>query len=170
MQQKDTGKKDLVISSMARKLADVSNANELKKKKKKKLKNPYLVYSSIAIIVTILVIAVFIVNMSMQKQTADITIDSIVQKYPLRNLNDAYKNRSITADQYAIYLRDYLIKYDSLPENFKQEGSVVLSEHIYKSLIDVWMKLNLKTRASLLKDLPDLNPHVEKLKDSLGIR
>lgn len=170
MQRKNIEKKDLVISSMARKLADVSNANDLKKKRKKKLTKPYLIYSSIAVIVTVLTIAVFFVNTSTQKQTANITIDSIVQKYPLQNLNDAYKNGSITADQYAIYLRDYLIKYDSLPENFKQEGSVVLSDHIYKALIDVWMKLNLRTRASLIKDLPDLNPHIEKLKDSLGIR
>ncbi len=170
MQQKNTEKKDLIISSMARKLADVSNANDLKKKRKNKSNKPYLIYSSIAVIVTVLTIAFFIVNMSTQKQTATITIDSIVQKYPLQNLNNAYKNKSITVDQYAIYLRDYLINYDSLPEKFKQDGSVVLSDHIYKALIDVWMKLSSRTRASLIKDLPDLNPHIERLKDSLGIR
>ncbi len=162
--------KDVVVASMAKKLADLSTTETLGKNKKKKLKRSYLIY--IVTFSVFIVLSIVPIMISQSKENSSETERSVSEKMnsPLVLLADAFKNDSISVDQYAFYLKDLLIRYDSLPVKYRTDYPVITTSDIYLSIVKVWMKLGNNTRISLINDLPDLNPQIERMKDSLGIR
>jgi hypothetical protein len=161
--------KDLVVASMVKKLASQPAGQDLKKKKKK-----IHVYVYVIIIVVIVITVMTVCHLTNEKTENDlqkVTIATIKEREnPLFLLQSAFKQDSITADQYALYLKDILIRYDSLPQKYKSPRAVILDEEVYHSMLDVWRLLSLRIKNTLLQDLPGLKNKIERMKDSLGIR
>lgn len=162
--------KDIVIASMAKKLAEQAPIEKIAKNKKKMLNRHHLIYMVTFSLLVILSIVSISINQT--KDNSKETGKSVLEKRnsPLVLLSDALENDSINVDQYALYLKDLLIRYDSLPGKYRTDYPVIATSDIYISIVKVWMRLGIKTRISLINDLPGLNPHIEKMKDSLGIR
>jgi hypothetical protein len=164
-------KKDQIITSMAKKLADVSTVNDLERTKKKRVKKTNQVYIiAVMVFVCLSVIVYAIEKTRREEKLQQVTLASITnQDSPLRRLTEALKDESVTVDQYAMFLSDLLVRYDSIPERFKTDHPVILNEEVYSSLMGVWMQLQNQTRNKLAKILPALKPRIEKLLDSLRI-
>jgi hypothetical protein len=106
-----------------------------------------------------------------EEKLQQVTMASLAnQDSPLMRLTEALKDESVTVDQYAMFLSDLLVRYDSIPERFKTDRPVILNEEVYRSLMGVWMQLNYQTKNKLAKILPALKPRIEKLLDSLRTR
>jgi hypothetical protein len=169
---KSVSKKDQIINSMAKKLADVSAVDDLERIKKKRVKKTNRVYIIAVMIFVCLSVTVYTIEKTRREEKLQqVTMVSLVnQDSPLKRLTDALKDESVTVDQYAMFLSDLLIRYDSIPERFKTDRPVILNEEVYRSLMGVWMQLQHQTRNKLAKNLPALRPRIEKLLDSLRIR
>lgn len=164
-------KKDQVITSMAKKLADVSTVDDLERIKKKRGKKTNRIYIIAVMVFVCLSVTIYTIEKSRREQKVQqISVASLAnQDSPLNRLTDALKDESVSVDQYAMLLSDLLVRYDSLPERFKTNAPVILSEDVYRSLMGVWMQLNHQTRNKLAKTLPSLNPMIEKLLDSVRL-
>ncbi|MBN1760769.1 MAG: hypothetical protein JW863_20740, partial [Chitinispirillaceae bacterium] len=66
-------------------------------------------------------------------------------------------------DEYALYLKDYLIRYDSLPAVYKTERSTTPNTEIFRSLFDIWPQVSLRTRAVMLTSMPFLEDKWEAM-------
>lgn len=164
-------KKDQVITSMAKKLADVSTVDDLERIKKKRGKKTNRIYIIAVMVFVCLSVTIYTIEKSRREQKVQqISVASLAnQDSPLNRLTDALKDESVSVDQYAMLLSDLLVRYDSLPERFKTNAPVILNEDVYRSLMGVWMQLNHQTRNKLAKTLPSLNPMIEKLLDSVRL-
>lgn len=156
---------------MAKKLADVSTIDDLERIKKKKVKKSNRVYIIAVMVFVCLSVTVYTIEKTRREEKLQqVTMASLVnQDNPLKRLTDALKDESVTVDQYAMFLSDLLVRYDSLPERFKTDRPVILKEDVCRSLMGVWMQLNHRTRNKLAKTLPVLKPRIEKLLDSLRL-
>jgi len=160
-------KKEVLVASMAKKLAGESTIELLGKKRRKK---PLLIYIIAIISLTALSLPVLIFNRSQKELKENIAPPVAKNITPLQLLTDAFNKDSISADEYALHLRDLLVRYDSLPVKYRTERPAIRSTDVYSSIVNIWTKLGNKTRIILIKDFPDLNPRIERMKDSLGIR
>lgn len=163
-------KKDIIIASMAKKLADMSTVDDLTRKKNrgKKIKRIHII--AVMVLLCLSVIIYTIEKSRREQKLQHISVASLVNHdNPLNRLTNALNDESVTVDQYAMFLNDLLIRYDSLPEKFKTDHPVILNEDVYRSLMGVWMKLNNQTRNKLVKNFPTLKPRIERLLDSVRI-
>src|SRR5665647_1140298 len=130
-------KKDQVITSMAKKLADVSTVDDLERIKKKRGKKTNRIYIIAVMVFVCLSVTIYTIEKSRREQKVQqISVVSLAnQDSPLNRLTDALKGESVSVDQYAMLLSDLLVRYDSLPERFKTNAPVILNEDVYRSLM-----------------------------------
>ncbi|HON11309.1 MAG TPA: hypothetical protein PLE24_10615 [Chitinispirillaceae bacterium] len=88
--------------------------------------------------------------------------DSTLSDNPLSRLRNDFRQNLISPDQFAIYLQDLLIRYDSLPEYYKTRRPVISVDQVYNELTQVWSLLNLHVRSSILEALPDFRTEINK--------
>jgi hypothetical protein len=164
-------KKDKIITSMAKKLADVTAVDDLARIKKNRGKKNDRIYIIAVIGVLCLSGIIYTIEKSGREQKLQqLSVASLVNNdNPLNRLTNALKDESVTVDQYAMFLNDMLLSYDSLPEKYKTDSPVILNEDVYKSIMRVWMQLNHQTRNKLIKNLPALKPRIERLLDSVRV-
>ena len=169
---KAVSKKDLIVTSMAKKLADVSVGGNLDRKKKRSNKKRNRMYMIAGMVFVCLSVTVYTIEKSRRDLKVQlVTVAALANNdSPLNRLADALKSNSISVDQYALFLSDLLVRYDSLPQKFKTDRPVILNEDVYKSLMGVWMQLSLPNRNKLISILPALVPRVEKMRDSLRLQ
>ena len=172
VKSKDTKIKDKIVSSMAKKLANVSTIDDLNKIKKQRNRKPVPVYL-VAIVITVCITAAFYFASSSNEEMRAKKIAAanlMLKDNPLTKLNIALKNDVISPDQFAMYCKDLLVRYDSLPDNFKTARPVISSNDVYAALGSVWLQLYPQTKSKLTKELPGLSGKIEHYMDSMGIR
>jgi hypothetical protein len=84
-------------------------------------------------------------------------------KSTLDLLNDDFTEQKISADQYALFIKDYLIRYDSLPAHYKTSRITINSTEMYAALLTMWPRVNLRTRSDILKIMPFLEQKWQSL-------
>ena len=59
----------------------------------------------------------------------------------------------IGADEYALYMAYLLVKYDSIPENFKTPSPKIMSKEVYAELDRIWGSISLRMRQKITFEL-----------------
>jgi hypothetical protein len=154
--------RERLVRSMAGKLA-TGNGIEVIAVSRRKKRTRKLIYISVPAILFVIVGIVISVK---SPGTAAITFKSGQPVTPRVNLiqllHQDLEIKKITVNQYAFYLRDILIRYDSLPSQYHPARPAVTTEAIYDSLCAVWSKIDLKNRAQLLKELPKIDEYLKE--------
>lgn len=156
---KAISRRDKLVDSMTNKLANGSNVKKvISTHRKRRIETMKYVYIAIALSVvsTGMTYLVMTGKVAPGLTGANETIVAAPVKTTLDLLNDDLSMEKIRADQYALYLRDYLIRYDSLPDVYKSPFSGLTSGEAYRALYMIWPKLSLRTRSDLLKSMPFL--------------
>lgn len=153
---KRTERRDKFITSMAQKLAKGNGVEMIAaaKRRKKRKKLTYIIGGVIAFIISGLII-----YFHMPKQVKfdpEVYKQNQLQRYPINKLSTDYQESKFSTDQYALYLKDFLINYKSLPQEYKIDDPFIEASAVYDSLIAVWPEISLSTRLKLQKLLPDL--------------
>ncbi|NLD94863.1 MAG: hypothetical protein GX639_19585 [Fibrobacter sp.] len=163
--------KDKVVSSMAKKLANEEMAADIEKIKKKRRRKPLVGYVAAILFTVVMTVLFYFAILSTEKVQEEqrIAVQIALEDNPLSRLQTALTNDLITADQYALYCRDLLLRYDSLPEQYKTDKVILSREDVYSSIISVWFNLYPRTKAALTGELVGLKEAVEKHFDSLGL-
>lgn len=147
--------RDEVVASMANKLADgaiVAN-NSTKKNRHKKV----MIKCYIAVGVLILLITIALRNKSPQEETGSTYLKSAtVLQSPFLKMKTAFNEGTISVDEYALYLNYLLVKYDSVPEQYRTPRPIVQEKQIVEELKKIWSKINLSTRKKIERDIPQL--------------
>jgi hypothetical protein len=154
--------RERLVRSMAGKLATGNGIEVIAVSRRKKIVRKYI-YISIPVVLFI-IIGVFLFIKS--SGTTEITFKSeqkVTQRIDLLQLlHQDLENKKITVNQYAFYLRDILIRYDSLPLEYRPARPAVVTEDIYDSLCAVWPKIDQKSRAQLFKELPKIDTYLKE--------
>ncbi len=141
-----------VIASMANKLADGSVEGTKKKFHRKIL---IINLSVISLFGTM----VFFVSTSISKKSSqqelhnDFLQTASVTQSPLEKLKSAFQDGAIGADEYALYMTYLLVRYDSVPQNFKTPRPMINSEELYAELNKVWGRVSLRMRQRISEEL-----------------
>lgn len=164
--------KDKVVASMAKKLANENTAAEIEKNKKKRRRKPILGFV-VAVLFSIIITVLFyfaILSTEKVQEEQRVAVQEALQDNPLSRLRTALTKDSITADQFAFYCRDLLVRYDSLPEQYKTDKVILSRDDIYASIVSVWFNLYPKTKIALTRELDGLKDAVENHMDSLDVK
>jgi hypothetical protein len=146
-----------VVDSMAKKFADHGSVEQIIIRHRKKLlrssKTLYIIIA--ATVVSMILTGLFTVGI-IQPPVQTKENGPVVMK--VRNSLDILLEdldaKKISPDEFVLYCKDYLIRYDSLPDRYKTPFSITSSSEVYGVIVDVWPKLSLRTRQVMLKNLP----------------
>lgn len=154
--------RERLVRSMAGKLA-TGNGIEVIAVSRRKKKARKVLYICIPVALFIIICIVVLVK---SPGTTAITIKSgqpVVQRISLLQLlHQDLENRKLSVNQYAFYLRDILIRYDSLPSEYRPARPVVVTEDIFDSLCAIWPKIDMKSREQLFKELPKIDTYLRE--------
>ena len=125
-----------VIASMASKLAEGSVVNA-----KKKFHHKILLINLAVILLSGTM--VLIVTISISKNLCTRIIMTLSAGYlcnaePFTEIKKAFQDEVIGADEYALHMAYLLVKYDSIPENFKTPSPKIMSKEVYAELDRIW--------------------------------
>lgn len=150
--------REQVVASMAKKLSQGSGKEIFSTQKKKGMKPHLYLY----IIMSILIVSTAITGIIVTRNTANKLLNSAAPKLaavflsPLELITAAHREEKISTDQCALYLKDILVRYDSLPPEFKPNHAVIADTSVYKALVTLWPHVSLQTRSSITTRLPKL--------------
>ena len=153
--------RDRVVASMSKKLANTKGVNAANRSRK--IRTTLIINALIGSALVLLICILFT-----NKKTAAVnqnvrsSNDSTLSDSPLSRLRNDFRQNLISPDQFAIYLQDLLIRYDSLPEYYKTRRPVISVDQVYNELTQVWPLLNLRVRSSILEALPDFKSEINK--------
>lgn len=159
---KRNDERERLVRSMASKLA-TGNGIEVIASSRRKKRARTVIYLGVPVI--LFIIAGIVISVK-SPGTAAIAFKSGQPSTSKVNLiqliHQDLEIKKITVNQYAFYLRDILIRYDSLPSQYRPARPVATTENIYDSLCAVWSKIDLKNRAQLLKELPKIEEYLRE--------
>jgi hypothetical protein len=142
---------------MAKKLAENSSSEIIIKKK---LSDKYIYFISVAVLLAIVSITAISFN---NKSTVQLNQEpervSRIDN-PVAKLKNAYDDKVINENQYAIYLKDLLIRYDSLPEKYKVTSPVISDKEVFNELSAIWPDLSYNIRLELVNAVPDVEKRI----------
>ena len=159
---KKVSKRTKVVDSMAKKFADSSSVTTIiTAHRKRQVKPAVYIYiliglSVVSTGVTTLIMTGKISTPGSSRRSATALADSAPVKSSLALLQNDLEEKKISPDEYVLYLKDYLIRYDSLPEIYKSTQSSTTSTEVYQALFAIWPQVALRTRATMLKAMPFL--------------
>jgi hypothetical protein len=162
---KKISRRDKLVDSMAKKLADGNGvAKVITTHRKRRLQTMKYVYIALALSVVSTTITYFVMTGKIAPGLtgANEVVVAVPEKTSLDLLNDDLTAKKIGPDQYALFIRDYLIRYDSLPAVYQVPFSGLTSGEVYRALYNIWPKLSLRTRSDLLREMPFLANKWEK--------
>ena len=162
---KAIARRDKLVDSMTNKLADSGTVKKVitthRKRRIETLKYVYIALA-LSVVSTSITYLVMTGKVAPGITGADDAVVAAPVKTTLDLLNDDLNMEKIRADQYSLYLRDYLIRYDSLPAVYKTPLAGLASGEVYRALYTIWPKLSLRTRSELLKTMPFLSKKWER--------
>ncbi|MFP4164229.1 MAG: hypothetical protein ACLFQB_09905 [Chitinispirillaceae bacterium] len=148
----DKYRKDF-LDSMARKLA-VPESEILAVPKKPKL----FLYFIPGLVAIIIGITAFILFASPRENvSSDEQIMPSKAVNPALKLSQSYQKCELGMDEYAGYLCDILVRYDSLPGKYKAEVPLIRPEQVKDTLVNLWPRLRASTKRNLLDDIPEMS-------------
>ena len=164
---KKISRRDNVVDSMARKFADSGTvSNIITTHRKQRIKPAVYVY----ILVGLSVISTAFTALVMTEKIPSGLIGGNKQQgkvVPVINTVDLLRadlaKKEIGIDDYALYIKDYLVHYGSLPDRYKTERSSTNSNELFRELYTVWPEVSLRSRAVILNDMPFLEARWEAL-------
>lgn len=150
--------REQVVASMAKKLSQGSSTNIIAAQKKKGAKPLVYLYIFIGLLIVSTTITGIIVTGSTSHKLLHPTAPklAVVFSSPLDLITAAHREEKISTDQCALYLKDILIRYDSLPPEFKPDHAVIADTSVYKTLVTLWPHISLRTRSNIITRLPKL--------------
>ena len=163
---KKINRRDKVVDSIAKKFANHNNVEQIisthRKKQIKPIKYVYILIG-LSVISTSLTSLVMTGKIAPGLTGGKRNVAATVQLNSVDLLKKDLNEDKIGPDQFALYLKDYLIRYDSLPDHYKTSSSTTTSSDIYRALYAIWPQVNLRTRALVIKALPRLEKTWNKL-------
>jgi len=159
-------RREKVVDSMAKKFADRGNVQQIIVRHRRKIlqskKTLWLIIAGtvVSMIITVLVTAGVVKPPALVGGKVEQRI-AITETLDL--LRTDLASGDIGADQFALYCRDFLIRYDSLPQRYQTPFSTTTGDDIYRAIAGVWPSLHLRTRQVLLHDLP----HIETVQKQI---
>lgn len=150
--------REQIIASMAKKLAENSSSEIIVKKK---LSDKYIYFIVAAVLLAGLSIGIAISfnNKGTIEENEESEKVSRIDN-PVVKLKNAYDDKMINENQYAIYLKDLLIRYDSLPEKYKVISPVVSDKEVFDELSAIWPDLSNNIRLELTNAIPDVENRI----------
>lgn len=156
LQQK---RREEVVKSMAKKLAVPGESPEIvEKKRKKKTRNVFVIVAFTIMSMIALSVIFYYVR---QELVFHITDHSEEVNCPVALIDDAYNRGEITVNDYGSYLMDILIRYDSLPEDFRVNNPLVFRDAIFEKLANSWDNFRPDLRRSMVKNIPQIEKKLE---------
>ncbi|NLP01082.1 MAG: hypothetical protein GX089_01165 [Fibrobacter sp.] len=153
--------RDRVVASMSKKLANTKGVNAANRSRK--IRTTLIIIALIGSVLILLAGILFTNKKGVAfNQNIRSGYDSTLSDNPLSRLRNDFRQNLISPDQFAIYLQDLLIRYDSLPEYYKTRRPVISVDQVYNELTQVWSLLNLHVRSSILEALPDFRTEINK--------
>jgi hypothetical protein len=165
---KSTNRRDKLVDTMAKKLADGGNVEKtIVVHRKRRIKTLRYIYLTISISVVSMSITwlvasgnLHIPGVAIKEAPADIA----PVKRPVDLLMEDLNEDKIGPDQFARYVQYYLIRYDSLPGRYKVPGAISSSDVYIDALYQIWPRVSLRTRAQLQSAMPFLEKKWERFK------
>jgi len=148
-----------VVDSMAKKFADRGSVEQIIiRHRKRGLRSGKTLFIIIAAtVISLVVTGLFTVGIVEPPQVLKSAPEpAVVVHNSLDILKADLAAAVINPDQFALYCKDYLNRYDSLPSKYQTPFSTTTSEEVYDAIADVWVTLQLRTRQRLLADLPTI--------------
>lgn len=145
-----------VVASMANKLAEgtVLTSN----KKKTHSKRIFVVVGIISGGIICLLLLFAVLGKSQNKETDTSYLKNIsVAQSPHFKLKTAFNEGKIGVNEYALYLDYLLVKYDSVPGQYKTPRPFIDSKEVDVEIRKIWGRLSIRTRSRIIQDLPHLN-------------
>lgn len=164
---KKVSRREKVVDSMAKKFADSGSVTHIiTSHRKRRFKPAVYIYILIglSVVSTGLTTLIMTGNIAPELtgrsagQTTGIALTNSIDL-----LRDDLIQKKIGPDDYVLFLKDYLIRYDSLPEAYKTNRSSTTNSEIYRALFDIWPQVSLRTRANILKIMPYLEKKWEAM-------
>jgi hypothetical protein len=156
---KKISRREKVVDSMAKKFADSSSVTHIiTTHRKRRIKPAIYIY----VLIGLSVITTGFTTLLMTGRISPALINKavLISAAPVKNsidlLRDDLIRKKIGPDDYVLYLKDYLIRYDSLPDIYKTARASTASSEIYRALFDIWPQVSLRTRATMLTMMPHL--------------
>lgn len=149
-----------VIASMANKLAEGSVVKEKNTFRRK------ILLINLAVIFLSGMMVLFVSHSIskktlQQKQNSSLLPTTNIMQDPLLKLKHAFEDEAIGADEYALYMAYLLVRYDSVPANFRTLRPKVISEEVYAELDRMWERVSLRMRQKINTELlPQFRPKV----------
>lgn len=140
-----------VIASMANKLADGTGTGVKPKSRKKIL----IVNLAVIIIFGSLVFSVSFSKKPPEpvKKISYIEAAKVLHS-PLVKLKTAFREGTIGADEYGLYMTYLLVSYDSVPENYRTTKPMIDGNEINAELEKIWGELSMRMRQKITRELP----------------
>lgn len=154
---KIVSRRDKVVDTMAKKFANTTTVEaRIIANRKRRRQKPVYIYIVIGVaVVTTLLSTLINTGVITPPQLTDQAASAPARRTVIDHLLQEFADKKINADQYALYLKDYLVNYKSFPEEYKSDSIYsVSSSVIIKALYDIWPQVSLRTRAILLKKMP----------------
>jgi hypothetical protein len=150
--------RDQVIAAMANKLAVGNSQVNIKPNFKPVLKSRKVVIAVAGFLCTVLLLGTLLSLDNADKKVRDkeksSQRDVISVLNPLIKLKAAYVEKEISAELYACYLRDLIVRYDSIPDKFRLSRPIINQKEVYSELSVVWELISPGLRMTINKDLP----------------
>lgn len=164
---KKTTRRDRVVDSMAKKFANKGNVEHIIHTHRKRRFNP-MKYVYLFVGLSVLSPPLTFLLMTGKIMPGVFTPENTATKEKVPTAVDLmrqdFTEKKIGADQFALYLRDYLIHYSTLPSHYKA-GASATSSDTYRELNAIWEQVSLRTRTHLIESLP----HLDRTWDKLGL-
>lgn len=161
-EQRKIEDREKLVKSMASKLATGNGLEIIAAARKEKKRN--IVIYSVSAVVIFLIVAVILYSKAPDQNVynSESGTSQTTRTNTLELLSLDLRNKTITINQYAFYLRDMLIRYDSLPQQYRPAMPDLKTQDVYDSLCAIWTRIDLKNRQRFLKDLPKLEQHLKE--------
>ncbi|HLV31841.1 MAG TPA: hypothetical protein VKY57_09755 [Chitinispirillaceae bacterium] len=150
--------REQIIASMAKKLAE-NSSSEIIIKKKLSDKSIYFIAAAVLLAIVSIGTAISFNNKSTVQQSQEPEKVSRIDN-PVAKLKNACDDKLINENQYAIYLKDLLIRYDSLPEKYKVTSPVISDIEVFDELSAIWPDLSYNIRLELINAIPDVEKRI----------
>lgn len=162
---KKIDRRQVIVDAMAKKFADHNSVEQvIFRHRKKALRSVKILAVIIACtIASIVVTGLFSLKVIdtpkflVREQAATIQI-----RNPIDLLKADLASGTINGDVFALYCRDFLIRYDSLPNKYQTQISTATSDEYFQAILEVWPTLSLRTRQCLMEEMPQIVPMLQK--------
>jgi hypothetical protein len=162
-EEKRREERDRLVRSMAGKLA-TGNGIELIAAARRKKRSP-LLYIVGSIVFVSIGMVLFFHTPEKIKINLNSNNSAIKKVNMIQLMHKDLDESKISVNQYAFYLRDILVRYDSLPQNYRTDSPDVQAQDIYDSLCATWSKLSNNSKGQLLQELPKLESYLREYHD-----